>query len=379
MGKASRNIKVLVLFACLCTAVAVFASVTGPEAAHTGAPGETSCVVCHDTFEQANVGPGSVTLAGNPAVYEAGQQYTLTITVQQASRQRYGFQLTAIDIAGTRVGTFSPLGGDSQINAVSGPGDRQYIQHTEAGTLPNGSGRRTWQVRWTAPATDAGTVRFYVAGNAANGDGTNQNDYIYTNSATSESGSTLVTLSFVASPDGITLAPGSHYTIAWAATSISNIDSFEARYSTDDGMTFPISNLIFSSSNAAMTSFDWTVPNKPSTQARLRLQAATKVGNSIEIRSGRFTIGTGGSTAAPTITSVSIEGKALFVNGDGFQLGAKVDVNGDPQKTANLDDFAHQLKCKKAGKWIAPGSTATIVVRNPDGTASTTFSYSRPL
>ena len=378
MRKLGQTQKALVLFVLLGITAAVSASVFGPEPSHTGAPGETSCVLCHDTYEQPNVGPGSVSIQGNPAIYTPTEQYTLVVSVQQSSRPRYGFQLTAIDLNGNRAGTFTPLAGDSQLNSLTGLGARQYIQHTQGGTLPNGSGRRTWQVRWTAPDTDIGTVRFFVAGNAANGDSTNQNDYIYTNSATSESPSTVVTLAFASPPDGMTLAPGSHYSLNWTATNTSNIDSYEARYSTDDGMTFPIANLMFSSSDSSITSFDWTVPNKPSTEVRIRLQAATKIGNAIEIKSGRFTISGGGTPAGPAISSASIEGKALFINGNGFQMGAKVDVNGDPQKTVNLDDFSHQLKCKKAGKWIAPGTTATLVVRNPDGTASPPFSYSRP-
>src|SRR4029453_17658900 len=45
-----------------------------------------------------------------------------------------------------------------------------------------GSGSATFTVNWTAPASaSAGTVRFNVAGNAANGDFTNQGDFIYTN------------------------------------------------------------------------------------------------------------------------------------------------------------------------------------------------------
>ncbi|HEU4388704.1 MAG TPA: choice-of-anchor V domain-containing protein [Blastocatellia bacterium] len=380
MGKLGQKQKALVLYLVLGLAVAVSASVFGPEASHTGAPGETSCVICHDTYEQPNVGPGSVTIEGNPAVYNASQQYTLNITVQQGSRPRFGFQLTAIDLNGNRAGSFTALSGDSQVNVVTGPGGRQYIQHTQGGTTPNGSGRRTWQVRWTAPDTDVGTVRFFVAGNAANGDGTNQNDYIYTNSATSESGTSQVTIAFASLPDGMTLAPGSHYIINWTATGVVNIDSYEARYSTDDGMTFPIGNLMFSSSNASMTSYDWTVPNKPSTTARIRLQAATKAGNAVEIRSGRFTISDGvGTPSGPTISSASIDGKALFVNGDGFQMEAKVFVDGEKQKTANLDDFSHQLKCKKAGKFIAAGATVMLVVKNPDGTESPPFSYTRPV
>ncbi|HET9532410.1 MAG TPA: choice-of-anchor V domain-containing protein, partial [Blastocatellia bacterium] len=78
--------------------VTAYAYVTGPDARYTNAPGDIgSCVNCHDTFHEANVGPGSVRIDDVPAVYEPGQQYTLRVVVQQNGRQKFGFQLTAID------------------------------------------------------------------------------------------------------------------------------------------------------------------------------------------------------------------------------------------------------------------------------------------
>jgi hypothetical protein len=271
-----------------------------------------------------------------------------------------------------------PVTSDTQVNGETGFGGRQYIQHSQSGTLPSAPDRRVWQVRWTAPSSDVGTVRFYVAGNAANGNGNNQLDYIYTNSALSESPSTAVSISLLSQLDGQTLVAGTSVTINWSATNTGNVDSYELRYSTDDGMTFPITNLIYSTVDPNATGYQWTVPNNPTSQARLRLQAATKSGAAIEVKSGQFVISGSSSSVVPTITTVWIEGKALFVNGNDFQQGAKVELNGEDQKTANLEDFSHQLKCKKAGKWIPAGSTVMIVVRNPDGTRSEPFSYTRP-
>jgi hypothetical protein len=357
-----------------------YANSTGPEARHTGAPGDIgSCVQCHDTFEVANVGPGSVRIDNLPTVYTPGQAYTLRVVVQQAARPRFGFQLTSINMDGDRAGTLTPLGADTQINAVTGTGDRQYIQHTETGTSPTVSGSRTWQVGWVAPSTDIGTVRFYVAGNAANNDGTNQNDYIYTNTALSESATTTVNVSFSSLPDGQTLAAGSRYTIDWSATNTSNVSSYEVRYSTDDGATFPIMNLIFTTTDPNVTSFDWTVPNNPTSQARIRVQAATRSGAAVEIRSGRFSITGDGQPSLPTISSIEIIGKHLYVNGDNFKEGAKVELNSSDIKTNNEEDFSHRLRCKKAGKTIARGQTVSIRVRNPGDIRSDLIFWTRPL
>src|SRR5262249_15387435 len=150
--------------------------------------------------------------------------------------------------------------------------------------------------------------------------------------------------------------------------------SFEVRYSTDNGATFPITNLIFSTTNPSVTSVDWTVPNTPTAEARIRVEAATNSGSAIDIISGQFTItGDGGAPQGPLITSASVSGKKLFVNGQNFQMGAIVEINGADQGTTNLDDFSHQLRCKKGGKKIAPGAMVTLNVRNPDNNTSPDF------
>lgn len=371
-----RNFLLLVatMFFCL----AAYAKVTGPDAAYTGAPGDIgNCVQCHDTFHEANIGPGSVRIEDNPLVYVPGQNYTLTVRVQQGGQSRYGFQLTAIDSSGNRAGTFSSLAGDTDVHPDTGFGGREYIEHTQAGTFPTGAGMRFWRVGWTAPATDVGTVRFYVAGNGANGDNTNQNDYIYTNAALSESASTKVDLTLLSQPAGAVLQAGSSYLIEWSATNPSNVDSFEVRYSTDDGMTFPITNLIFSTVDSSITSHQWVVPNSPTQQARIRIQAATKAGTAIEVKSGKFSIG-GTAGPLPQITNAFLEGKTLFISGENFQSGAVVKLNGTEIRTANLADFSHQLKCKKAAKQIPPGDTVSLVVMNPNGDSSMAFAYMRP-
>lgn len=377
MFRLKHKQKIQVVFVILACALVVYASVTGPEARYTGAPGDiNNCVQCHDTFEQANVGPGSVRLDGVPSVYTPGQQYNLTVVAQQSGRRHFGFQLTVIDIDGNRIGTLAAVSADARINPTTGAGDRQYIQHAEGGT--QGQSTRVWAVRWTAPSTDLGTARFYLAGNAANGNGTNQGDYIYTASVFSESPTTVVNLALESDPVGQALLPGTTYTISWTATNPSNIDNIELRYSTNDGSTYPINNLIFSTRNASITTFDWTVPDISVSQARLRITGGTKSGAAIaSVTSGRFSIaGTG--VARPRIDSVEIDGKKLYVFGENFQEGAKVELNEEDQKTSNEDEAGRELKCKKAGKKIAPGQTVTLVVRNPDDSRSDVFTYRRP-
>lgn len=377
--KAISKQRIQALTFLLVASAIAYAKITGPEAGYTNAPGDIgNCVFCHDTFHEANVGPGSVSVANVPAVYTPGQQYTISVTTQQGGQSKFGFQLTAIDMSGTRAGSLGPVDGSTQLNPETWIG-RQYVEHTEVGTSPNGAARRTWQVRWTAPSTDVGTVRFFFAGNAANNDGTNQNDYIYTSSAITDSATSAVTVSLQTQLTGQTLNSGSRYRIDWTTTGQTNIDNIELRYSTDDGMTFPITNLILSTTDATMTTHEWTVPNTPTSQARLRISVGKKSGDAAApALSGKFTIATGSSSAPPpTIFSVSTEGKKLFVVGENFMMGAFVEVNGVEKGTNNEPDFSHVLRSKKGAKKIHAGDTATIVVINPDGARSAPFQFTR--
>ena len=374
--------KLKVVFLVLFSAVVVYAKVTGPEPGYTGAPGDIgSCINCHnDPIELPNVGPGSISITGIPAPYQPGQQYQLTVTVQQNSRQDFGFQLTAIDLNGNRAGTLQSLGSDTQVLSATGLGGRQYIEHTQAGTEPSQIGRRTWQIRWTAPDTDVGTVRFFAAGNAGNGDLSMFGDYIYTTTALTDSPTSTVTLALVSPPDGQTLTGGTHFTINWTTTGASNIDNIEVRYSTDDGATFPINNQIFFTANPSINSTDWVVPNTPTTLARIRVAVGTKAGTGIQRVSGRFTITGGSQVVLPVISGASVSGKKLFVSGMNFGFGCTLMMDGAKQKKT-VNDEANPttlLEAKKSGKLIDHGQTVSLQVKNPDGSLSNSFSFMRP-
>lgn len=376
-GKRRIQSVVLVLF----TAVVAYASASGPEPGYTDAPGDLgNCTSCHDKHP-ANDGNGSVRIDGLPAVYNPGQVYNFTVTTSRGGRIRFGFQLTALDGSSSRAGTLASLDGNTQVLPQTGLGGRQYIEHTQQGSLAPVVGSRTWQIRWTAPATDVGTVRFFAAGNATNNSGVqDDDDFIYTNSAVVDSPTSAVTVTLQSQPGGLVLGTGSHFTINWALTGLSNVDNIELRYSTDDGMTFPITNLIFSTTNAQTTSYDWTVPNTPTNQARLRISVGKKSGDAAPpALSGKFTIdANGGSAPAPLILEVTASGKKLFVMGQNFMMGAFIEVNGAEKGTNNEEDFSHVLRSKKGAKKIHEGDTVTIVVINPDGTRSAPFSFTRP-
>jgi acetyl esterase/lipase len=82
----------------------------------------------------------------------------------------------------------------------------------------------------------------------------------------------------------------------------------------------------------------------------------------------------------PKITGAEVRGKKLFVYGEGFDIGAKIFINDEKQKTAN-DELAPAttLIGKKAGKKIAAGQTVVVQVKNADGKTSLEYNFTAPL
>ena len=161
-----------------------------PPLVATGAPGEGSCFSCHSGA--LNDGVGSVAITGVPVPYMPGQTYALGVTVQRTGQQRWGFEITALKASDSSpAGTLASAAQLTDTTRTSGSG-RMYVSHTTLkgvdGTFA-GSTSGSWIFNWTAPAAGAGAVTFYAAGNAANGNGLNTGDFIYTTKITSMEGS----------------------------------------------------------------------------------------------------------------------------------------------------------------------------------------------
>jgi uncharacterized protein (TIGR03437 family) len=137
--------------------------------------------------------------------YTPGLKQHLTITVADPLARVWGFQLTARQDGAPRTmaGTFTSTDGNTAIACGSTPldplpvfrdfGEIQtcppnkpltYIEHTIVGSGRTRALSQTYEFDWTPPATDVGNIRMYVAGNAANGNGNETGDKIYTNSYT---------------------------------------------------------------------------------------------------------------------------------------------------------------------------------------------------
>jgi len=173
--------------ACLAAVVPVllWAYSEGPPARHTGAPGEDTCAVCHGGTA-VNGGGGRLEILFPDATsgYTPGAKTRVQVRITDSAARVYGFQLSARLANGSRAGTFSNLDASTLILCEDGSARpasgscaasfREYIEHSRP------SSSNTFTVEWTGPAAGAGTVTFYAAGNAANGNGTQSGDRIYT-------------------------------------------------------------------------------------------------------------------------------------------------------------------------------------------------------
>jgi uncharacterized protein (TIGR03437 family) len=163
----------------------VYSHYYGPDPGYTAAPGDdpNGCAAggsCH--VGTPNTGGGSVTIspAFGTSYVPGGPAEQITVAVSDPVLNKTGFELTArIDSNPTNdAGTFTASGdGYTQIvtcaTSVSGAfyagscgNTLHWIEQTANAFY---AGATTYTFSWTPPATNAGTVTLYAAGNAGNG------------------------------------------------------------------------------------------------------------------------------------------------------------------------------------------------------------------
>jgi uncharacterized protein (TIGR03437 family) len=225
----------------------LYSYATGPDPRYTGAPGDSTCATggCH-TGTALNGGGGSVQLSSSSGTnYTPGQQQTLTITITDSKAKVYGFQATArpdSDPSKSQAGDFT-AGAQQQVLCDNGrnkvasgcaaSSPVQFLEHTRP------FGTNVINVTWTAPSTDVGPVTIYVAANAANGDGNNTGDHIYTAKLQLTTAVPVTSNNPVIRADGVTTpagyqpvsqaAPG-----AWLQISGSNLATTTRTWQTSD-------------------------------------------------------------------------------------------------------------------------------------------------
>lgn len=145
----------------------------GSPGGKTGSPGDngTTCTQCHSGT--ATPVEDWISTDIPELGYVVGETYTITSTAMQNGISKFGFELTAEDANGNKVGSFAVVDANTQL-ANSG----NSVTHNFGGTA--GTNSKTWTMEWTAPSTDVGVVTFYSAYNAANGNSGTSGDNIYT-------------------------------------------------------------------------------------------------------------------------------------------------------------------------------------------------------
>ncbi len=167
-------LRYILLLAGLATAYFVFTSNSGgPQSPLTGAPGETgtSCNMCHGGGSYTTTVDLDLMTEDSMVVnsYLANQSYIIRLRVSGTNSPKgYGFQLVSLDEASnSNMGAWSKLPSNvREITMLS----RKYLVHSS----PSASG--LYYFHWTAPSTDKGNIKFYIAGLSANMNGTTTGD-----------------------------------------------------------------------------------------------------------------------------------------------------------------------------------------------------------
>lgn len=152
----------------------------GAPGSSTGAPisstlTERTCtsVGCHDDGA-VNTGSGSVQIMA-PAEYTPGVPLDIVVRVEETEREVFGFQVAA-KAASTTDDYYDHEG---RLELIDSTTTRlvadHYVTH-----MAGGVAQQEWSVRWVPPEGETRDVTVYAAGNAANGDGSNRGDHIYT-------------------------------------------------------------------------------------------------------------------------------------------------------------------------------------------------------
>lgn len=167
----------------------LFASTIGPIAYCTGAPndnGTCNAEGCHNSFN-LNSGNAIFSIMA-PDTYIPGKTIKIEVSFLGSGGERHGFEMTALDANGNRIGTFKKIGNTTQVispndyRGLEQADKGKYIEHTFKGTK-----KKSWKIKWKSPGGAADPITFYAAGCEADGDGNSTNDHIYT--ATAETSS----------------------------------------------------------------------------------------------------------------------------------------------------------------------------------------------
>ncbi|MEZ4688487.1 MAG: choice-of-anchor V domain-containing protein [Bacteroidia bacterium] len=156
----------------------------GAPAGRSGSPidaGTCHAAGCHISGTAVNGGPGSVSITTDiPAEgFIAGQSYEITVTVEEGGKSRFGFEASVYGentnkTAGTTV--ISDMARTQALNS----GGNTWVTHRFNGITS--VDQNSFSFNWTADANND-SVTIYAVGLAANANGNNSGDLVYSTNA----------------------------------------------------------------------------------------------------------------------------------------------------------------------------------------------------
>jgi len=351
------------------SAALIFGYATGPDPRNTGAPGDgdlKACATsgCHSDHALNSGGGNVVVTFPDGLTYTPGVRQTLTIVITDSVAKVYGFQMTArldSNLAKAQAGDFT--GGADQVvlcENSSFKGSKgcpanfpvQFIEHTKPFITTSTT------VIWTPPATDLGGVHIYVAANAANNDGNNTGDHIYTANyaltpkAAGPPKPNITDIAPSSVPKGL---PDQQLTVNGAGF----VSGAAVNFNTTKLTT------VFGSA----TSLTATIPANLLTTVGAATITVTNPDASV---SGGVTFTIVSDLAITSVSPASVQagspGVQLTITGKGFVSGSKVNFGGAAVPTTF--GSATSLTASVSANLIATGGTALITVSNPDGSVA---------
>lgn len=157
---------------------------TGPGAGYTNAPSESNCATsgCHSGGLTTSGTPYNrltlkMSLTGNG--YIPDSTYDFVLHHKESGMASSGFQIVCLaESTSKNAGTFSNPDSRTQTMSLTVNSDqRSYLGHTGSSTSSGDSS--SYKVRWKAPSSNVGNVRFYVTFNKGNGQSNTTGDVIY--------------------------------------------------------------------------------------------------------------------------------------------------------------------------------------------------------
>lgn len=181
---------------------------TGAPAGRSGDPtSELTCQNgCHNT-NALNSGRAEVSITSNipEEGYSADSTYTITAQITEQGFPRFGFQAFAYGTnANAGVGAVT-LTNESRTRIMTA-GESEYVTHTGGGI--DSANSNTWTFDWTAPESGEGEVIFFATFVAADGNGSNQSDFVYSTSDTLVEATAVPLLENIVSHLNIYAVPG---------------------------------------------------------------------------------------------------------------------------------------------------------------------------